>query len=150
MARSKQQEKNSERYYRRKVDRALHYLELANEFQRLSISPRPTITTTTATSSASSSSSSSSSSTQMTIKEKVRAKKYDRRFGKVSNTYLWRWQSVFSFFYLTNLSIWHTHNNNIPRYCKLLRLQVLYHISMTVLGVRIRLHLGLTHCVMER
>lgn len=65
MAPTKKQ--NSRRYYRRKVERALHYLQLARDFENLSITQ------------------SAAASTPMTM-TKAKAKNFERCFGKVSNS----------------------------------------------------------------
>lgn len=65
MAPTKQQ--NSRRYYRRKVERALHYLQLARDFEKLSISQ------------------SAAASAPMTM-TKAKAKNFEKCFGKVSNS----------------------------------------------------------------
>lgn len=71
MAPTKQQ--NSRRYYQRKVERALRYLQLANDFERLHISSGAGGGEAPAT----------TSSKPM---KKVKAMEYNRCFGKVSNS----------------------------------------------------------------
>lgn len=66
-------EQNSRRYYQRKVERALRYLHLANDFERLHI----------AGAGAGGEATTSSSSKPM---KKVKAMEYDRCLGKVSNS----------------------------------------------------------------